>query len=310
MRTAGLLFIYMLGVLLGGALLAPPLYQLGHWLGGEVSALAGLAAQPFHRYLNRCLLLLALAGLWPLVRAIGLEGAAALGLGGAAQRWRRLGFGLMAGFGSLCLVVLALVVTGVRNWHGVPSAAGLLTLVGKAMLTAVVVAGMEEFLFRGVIFGALRKSVSLLAAIVVSSVIYSGLHFLARVEHPGAVGWHSGLVLLPRMLEGMLVPGNLWPGGVTLAVGGAALALAYQRTGSLWFSIGLHAGWVFWLKVFKSLTVPGAQPGGAWWGSEKLIDGGCALGVMVGLLVGVACWPWPAAASVTDDDHANRQPPA
>lgn len=308
MRTAGLLSIYFLGVLLGGALLAPMLYQLGQWLGGEAGRLPGLASQPFHRYLNRCLLILALAGLWPLIRAFGLGGAGALGLGGASERWRRLGFGLVTGFGSLCLVALALVATGVRDWHAAPTALGLLTLAGKAMLTAVVVALMEEFLFRGVIFGALRQSASLLAAIVTSSVIYSGLHFLARVEHPGAVEWHSGLALLPRMLEGMLAPENLWPAGLTLAVGGAALALAYHRTGSLWFSIGLHAGWVFWLKVFKSLTVPGTKPGGALWGSEKLIDGWFALGVMVALLIGVACWPWRVPKPSVGDEHANRQP--
>ncbi|MEY4200246.1 MAG: hypothetical protein RLZZ265_1986 [Verrucomicrobiota bacterium] len=310
MRTAGLLSIYFLGVLLGGALLAPMLFQLGRWLGGEVGLLSGLASQPFHRYLNRCLLILALAGLWPLIRACGLGGAAALGFGGATERWRRLGFGLVAGFGSLSLVALALVATGVRDWNATPTALGLLTLAGKAMLTAGVVALMEEFLFRGVIFGALRQSASLLAAIVTSAVIYSGLHFLARVEHPGAVAWYSGLMLLPRMLEGMLAPGNLWPAGLTLAVGGAALALAYQRTGSLWFSIGLHAGWVFWLKVFKSLTVPGLKPGGALWGSEKLIDGWFALGVMVALLVGVARWPWPVPKPSVRDEHASRQPPS
>lgn len=310
MRTAGLLSIYFFGVLLGGALLAPPLYQLAQWLGGEGGPFAGLATQPFHRYLNRCLLILALAGLWPLVRACGLGGSAALGFGGGAERWRRLGFGLAAGFGSLCLVALALVAMGVRGWNAAPTAAGLLTLAGKAMLTAVVVAVMEEFLFRGVIFGALRQSASLLAAIVTSAMVYSAVHFLARVEHPGAVQWHSGLALLPRMLAGMLAPGSLWPGGVTLAVGGAALALAYHRTGSLWFSIGLHAGWVFWLKVFKSLTVPGTQPGGALWGSEKLMDGWFASGVMMVLLVGVARWPWPAPEPITSDEHAKRQPPA
>ncbi len=307
-RAAGLLLLYLLGVLLGAALLAPPLHQLGQWAAVDAGLLPGLAKQPFHRYLNRCLLIAALVGLWPFIRAFRLNRTVALGWAWTPLAGRRLGLGLAVGFVSLSAVALGVVAVGVRSLNLPPSLPLLLALVGKAALTAIVVAVLEEVLFRGVIFGAMRQSWSLPVAIVSSGVIYAVLHFMARVEHPGPVVWHSGLSLLPRMMQGMIAPENLFPAGLTLTVGGAVLALAYARTGSLWFSIGLHAGWVFWLKVFKSLTGPGTHPGGAFWGTDKLLDGWLALLVMLGLLAGVACIRWQAQTPSTPDEPLNRPP--
>jgi CAAX protease family protein len=60
--------------------------------------------------------------------------------------------------------------------------------------------------------------------------------------------------------------------------------LAYQRSGNLYFSVGLHAGWIFWLKSYGFLTNPGVA-GNAWfWGSRKLIDGWLAFLVLSGTL--------------------------
>ena len=293
MRAAGILFAYFLGVLLAAALLAPWVFQLGQWASGEAAVLKSLSTQPFHRYLNRCLLLAALAGLWPLARAFQLTNARALGWAWQTGSRRMLGLGLAAGFGSLLGAALLMAVAGVRTFNFSHAPQVLLELAVNATLSAVAVALIEELFFRGVVFSALRQSLSVPAAIVASSVIYSALHFLARVEHTGPVGWASGLSLLPEMLAGIVAPENLAPAGLTLAVGGATLALAYQRTGSLWFSIGLHAGWVFWLKVFKTVTSPGPAAGGAFWGTEKLLDGWLALLVMAGLLVVVARLPQP-----------------
>lgn len=293
MRAAGILFAYFLAVLLSAALLAPWAFQIGQWASGEVAFLKSLGTQPFHRYLNRCLLLAALVGLWPLARAFQLTNAKSLGISWHADSSRMLGLGLAAGFGSLLAAALVMALAGVRTFNFSHAPHVLLELVFNATLSAVAVAVLEELFFRGVVFGALRQSLSVPAAIVASSVIYSALHFLARVEHTGPVGWSSGLSLLPAMLSGIVAPDNLAPAGLTLAVGGAALALAYQRTGSLWFAIGLHAGWVFWLKVFKTVTSTGATEGGAFWGTEKLLDGWLALLVMAVLLVGVARLPQP-----------------
>src|SRR5579862_2801435 len=68
MRPILSLLVYFVVVFLGGALLAPWLYWLAQWGGGQWHPLARLAANPFHRFVGRSLLGLAVVGLWPLLR--------------------------------------------------------------------------------------------------------------------------------------------------------------------------------------------------------------------------------------------------
>ena len=58
------------------------------------------------------------------------------------------------------------------------------------------------------------------------------------------------------------------------------LGLAYQRTGNLYFPIGLHAGWIFWLKIYGALTVAATRETDWFWGSGKMIDGWLAFFVL------------------------------
>lgn len=310
MRAAGILLAWFASVLLAAALLAPWAFHLGQWASGEVAALKALGTQPFHRYLNRCLLFAALAGLWPLARAFQLTNARALGMAWPAGSRRLLGLGLATGFGSLLGAALLMALAGVRSFNVSHAPRVLFELAVNATLSGLAVGVLEELFFRGVVFGALRRSLSVAVAVVGSSLIYSALHFLARVEHTGPVGWASGLALVPAMLAGIVAPASLAPAGLTLAVAGAVLALACQRTGSLWFAIGLHAGWVFWLKVFKTVTSPGTSAGGTFWGTDKLLDGWLALLVMAILLAGVAWSPWLGQAPAVPNEPGGSEPRA
>lgn len=298
-RAAGTLLCYLAGVFLLGALLAPWLFHLGQWAAGQFTPLQALGSQPFHRYVNRCLLVLAVLGLWPLLRVLNLGGRRALGLTSPLASRRELALGLALGFGSLLLAALAMAGAGARHFFFGHPPAVLLQLFVTATVAAVGVALLEEVIFRGVVFGALRRAWPPWAALGASAAFYSAVHFLARVEHTGPVGWDAGLALLPRMMRGIAAPENLLP-ALTLAVAGVALGLACLRTGSLWFAIGLHAGWVFWLKVFKTVTTAGT-PAGAFWGTEKLLDGWLACLVMAGVLAVVARLPQAPPPTCPDE---------
>ncbi len=147
------------------------------------------------------------------------------------------------------------------------------------------VAVLEEVLFRGAIFGGLKKIFHWVFALVVSSMIYAIVHFMRSADLPGPVTWLSGLRLLPLMLGGFADLHALVPGFFNLTLAGALLALAYQRTVNLYFSIGLHGGWIFWLKSFAAFTQPVAGAGTWWWGTGKLIDGWFALLVLAGAML-------------------------
>jgi membrane protease YdiL (CAAX protease family) len=130
------------------------------------------------------------------------------------------------------------------------------------------------------VFGGLRRMFYWPLALVLSSRIYALVHFLQRADVAGAVVWYSGLELLPRMLAGFTDFHALVPGFFSLTLAGALLGLAYQRTGNLYFSIGLHAGWIFWLKLFGAFTSDVPQAATWFWGTGKMIDGWLAFLVL------------------------------
>jgi len=258
-----------------------------------------LAASPFHRFVNRSLLGLALFGLWPLLRGLGARSWGDLGLVNPVRQAKNIGGGFALGFGSLAIVALTALGTGARvltqnQTHITRSLLG-------AALTAVAVAVLEEILFRGALFGTLRKVINWSWALLISSMIYALVHFMESSRLTGPVLWHSGFDLLPRMLRGLGNWQELVPGFFNLTLAGALLALAYQRTGNLYFSIGLHAGWIFWLKSYGVFTreVPGAN---AWvWGGAKLIDGWMALLVLSSTLLVFLCLPFQSKSTASSD---------
>ena len=143
------------------------------------------------------------------------------------------------------------------------------------------VAVLEEMLFRWALYGALRKVYARGFAMGVSSGIYALVHFFSRPEAVLPITWWSGLALLPRMLRGFGEWHELIPGFLNLLVVGWILVLAYERTGRLWLSIGLHGE--FWiLGEDVCLLDEERERGMGWfWGGEKVIDGWAALVVLI-----------------------------
>jgi membrane protease YdiL (CAAX protease family) len=287
MRPVRSLLTYTGVVFLGGALLAPWLFWGVQSLATQLPEFQELANHPFHGYVNRSLLGLALLGLRPLLRSIGVTACQDVGLVKPAGQGRKLACGFTLGFASLAGVALIVLTAGARGVNTGVSTGRLVEKVSGTLLTAVVVSVLEEILFRGAIFGALRKTFRWPTAVVISSAVYAVVHFFGRPPSPAEIQWTSGLVLLPTMLSGFVEVEQVVPGFLNLTLAGALLALAYQHTGNLYFSIGLHAGWIFWLKSYGSLTRDTANADAWFWGTSKLIDGWLALIVLalVGLLL-------------------------
>lgn len=210
---------------------------------------------------------------------------------------RNLAAGFAVGFGSLAGAAGLAIVCGGRALNLSHSGLELVGILLGGTVSAVVVAVLEELIFRGALFGILRKAWKWPAALAVSSAIYAAVHFLQRAAAPPSVDWLSGIRLLPEMFR--LPPGGLGlvPAFFTLFLAGAILALAYQRTGTLYMSIGLHAGWIFWLTVYRFLTVESPGAARRIWGSEKLIDGWLAFCVLAVVLAGLWRAGCPAAGA-------------
>jgi membrane protease YdiL (CAAX protease family) len=281
MRPLGALAIYITLVFIFGALMAPWMYWLVQFFFAH--SFPDITNAPFHRYVNRSLLLFALIGLWPLLRSLGATSARDVGLITPVGQWKNLGLGVLLGLLSLAIVAGLALGLGARELN--PKFA--VEKVLEALLGATAVAVLEEILFRGAFFGSLRKAFHWTIALVVSSMIYAIVHYLESAKEVGPITWLSGLELLPGMLRNFTNWQAVIPGFFNLTLAGMLLGLAYQRTGNLYLSIGLHAGWIFWIRCYGMATKPLPDTNEWLWGSGKLavVNGWVTLPVLVVVVV-------------------------
>ena len=280
MRPLIALGVYLIVVFVGAALLAPSVYHGMQLAAAHFPFGQRLAHQPFHRYVTRCMLIIALGGIWPLVRFLRLSSLAQIGFAKSDHRRRNLLKGLALGFTSLAVAAALPLAFGARHLQSGHSGSEILRHLANAGGAAVAVGCLEELLFRGIIFGALRESLNWKGAAIISSALYAIVHFFQRATASEPIAWNSGFVVLNRMLAGFADGWQLWPGFVNLFLAGLILAFVYEKTGSLYYSIGLHGGWIFWLKSYGFLTTESDGASVSFWGSSKLIDGWMALLVL------------------------------
>lgn len=291
MRQLAAFLIYLLVVFIGGPLVAPWIYWGAQHF---ADAWPWLAEQPFRRYVNRCLLVAALGGMYPLIRAFGASSVAELGLVKPTGQWRKLFGGFALGFISLAIIVGLTVLAGKRVFAYDLNTARFIKIMLEAALAGIAVGIIEELLFRGAIFGAFRKVMHWTLAALISSSIYAILHFMKSVDEMAADHWYSGLVVLGYMFSGFANVQEIVPGFFNLTLAGALLALAYQKSGNLYFSIGLHAGWIFWRRANGALTdiprIDGVEDPAAYeqlwfYGTKTITDGWLAAIVLIAAMV-------------------------
>ena len=287
MQPLRVTLIFIGTIFLGGALVSPWVYKLAQVAAQEFPALASLGRQPFPRYVNRSLLILTVVGLWPFLRQTGVRSWRDLGLGTADRRWQQARWGLLVGFGSLALAAGLTMLAGARSFNVEHGTFQLLRHVGSVATTALGVACIEEIIFRGALLSALQKSVSPVASLLTSSLIYAAAHFLKRAGEVESVQWDSGFVVLLDMARGFGRVEMFVPEFVNLTIAGLLLGRVFQRTGALYASIGLHAGWIFWLKTFGYITIERSAGAPWFWGSARLMDGWLALVVLLGSCVSI-----------------------
>lgn len=251
MKEVTRIIAYFAGVVLLGAVLAPPLFWAGNALASR-GLLPFLGEVPFQRYFNRAILVAAVVLLWPAVRSLRIGGWRDFGLQPDA-RWRAhalvgfaIGAALVAGMAMLYVPLGFYRWKGDLPWEKLPSVA----------LSALVVAVIEECLFRGAIFGLFRRSLRPFAALFWVTTVFAILHFLKPDEdfEIAQVGWLSGFTLLPHSFHQFAEPMTLLAGFTTLFTLGWVLGCATLRTRSLWMAIGLHAGVVFVKMGFSKFT--------------------------------------------------------
>jgi membrane protease YdiL (CAAX protease family) len=170
---------------------------------------------------------------------------------------RQLAQGFILGLITLLPVFITLYVLGVnRIDHAHPWTAGL---AAKKMmisfLLALLIAVVEESVFRGMLLAGLKKNMPTVAAVLISSAYFAALHFLdSKTAIPEQeFNVFSGFILLGEAFANVLNPHNLPAFFSLLAVGTFLAVIRTQVNESLGLCIGCHAGWVWQIKMSGSL---------------------------------------------------------
>lgn len=249
MKDAARLLAYLIGTVLLGCLLAPPLF----WLGQAAAAhgvLPRLASFEFESFFHRALLVSGLILLWPLVKCGGIH-VDELGIARRGDTTLQLIAGFLIASVPLLLCGATLVILkfySVRLALSLPS-------VGAVLGATIFVPLIEEVFFRGLILGLLLRSTPPLVANFISSAVFALLHFLKGDDQPVQdISWCSGFVSLAHSFGQFSQPMLIVGAFATLFLIGWILADARLRTKTLWLSIGLHAGWIFGNGIFNRLA--------------------------------------------------------
>ncbi|HYO98718.1 MAG TPA: type II CAAX endopeptidase family protein [Pyrinomonadaceae bacterium] len=170
--------------------------------------------------------------------------------------------------GVLSLMVAALIATALGGFRfslasSISNVAFVKTFFGSALIF-VIAAAAEEMLFRGYPLQTMMRALPFLLAVIPSSVLFAYVH----LDNPNVA---VGFTFINTTLAGF------W------------LAVAYLRTRSLWFPLGLHWAWNWAMGALLGLPVSGitsltraplfraADTGPAWLtGGAYGIEGGAA----------------------------------
>lgn len=243
-------------VLLLAAIFSPPVFFAARqWIEAAPDGLVAevLGHRAFPAYFNRVGLAAALIGLWPLFTMMRMTRPEVLGENAGHDRLSHFTMGFL--LASILLLVMGAVFVQLDAYRMKPEPRWLDLM--DPMVSALAVSFIEEFLFRGAILGILCRSLGLRSGLWWTTMIFALVHFLKppadeAVAHAD-VTWTTGFWVLSQLFRGFADVEHVLEEFMTLAAVGFVLGLMRLRTGALWASIGLHAGWVFGLKYFGGL---------------------------------------------------------
>lgn len=242
----------------------------------------------FERIFNRLIMIFSLLAVALFVR-VRRETFRGLGLARVEGSGRGFLWGFLWGLMILSMVVILRLVNGHAVWVpkelGVP---GWLAASAEVMVSALVIGFIEEIFFRGFLYQTLRDRFrwGLAGALAGTNIFYSLLHFISDKKPfiADPPGWQDSVKLLAAPFASLSSWESIWPGAVGLLLFGLILNGLYIKSGSLYPSIGFHAGCVFFTKM-DGLMIDYQNYDTLFWGTSKAYDG--ILGWMLLVVVGI-----------------------
>ena len=289
LKTHNRLLIFLLLALGLACVAAPWMALVADWV---AASWPGVLSQrvPFARVFNRAFMFASVI-LFVFLRRhlIPTEIKALLAVPVAPARRNFLaGFGLA--LGSVVLLLAAMTVADVYTPFFRLSLERSLGRLASALAGGLFAGFLEEVFFRGMLFLSILRSSGGVKAYLLANLFYAALHFVKPSEQYflDRLDVLAGFRHLLTTFKPFLDPLELLPGLIGLFLIGVVLSYALARTGNLYLSIGLHAGWIV---AIRSIRIVGdfvrQDLGWAFGSSDPKIVSGVATWIGV-LLVALA----------------------
>jgi hypothetical protein len=252
LKTHQYLLIFLLVILALTCLISPWMALGADWFAERWPEVMSERV-PFSRIFNRAFMI---AGIIVFIfgrRVIFPAQLKALLPVSSARGWRNLLTGWTLGVISIAFLVTVMSVADIFTPFFRLTWDESLSRMTSAFFAGIFTGFFEEVFFRGILFFGLRRQGWTLGAYVLANLFYSLVHFVKPGENYFLEGVDpfAGFRHLLTTFEPFLTPVPLVPGILGLLLIGVVLSYALERTGNLSLSIGLHAGWVFSLKVIR-----------------------------------------------------------
>jgi membrane protease YdiL (CAAX protease family) len=241
---------------------------------------------PFPRIFDRVTMVALFAAIVLVARRVQLLALLRRGFANPAANLGRALRGLCVALAIIAIFIALGILMGAAGHARIAHAARLLP---KYALSAVVIAILEEGFFRAFLFGGMRDEFGTTGALVASSAIYAMAHLVRAPAHFYVTALQPGLGLrtLGMSLAQFSQPSSALPTLLGLFLLGIVLAQAFLVTGTVYFSAGLHAGFVIGAKLWPKLIPERADLPGwlAGWGHIPLISGAGGWVAAVAILI-------------------------
>ena len=242
MKQIAIITGYFITICIVGCLLAYPLYLV--------------TGANFERIVSRTILILAVLLFYPACKCLNVGNMTSLGwvktnaVKALTQSWA-------LGFIMLLPISLVYFGCGYRVLEPTPiTLTLLLSAFLSAALSGILIGLIEESVFRGLLQSQLSQSMNTITVIIIVSVIYSSVHFLQAPEHLSdqPIKWYSGFTMLSAAFANFKFIDTFIDAWIALFLAGIFLSLIRSQTKNLLWCIGIHAGWVTHIKLFKEFT--------------------------------------------------------
>jgi membrane protease YdiL (CAAX protease family) len=284
--------VFFAVILLGAIVLGPLIYF----------AMQAIWPIPFHRAMDRALLISALAALglfWSQIEFRTLwpwNGDA----------WKQVLLGLAIAFVSIqAMIGVDLAAVG---FHGSQLSAGRVwARVLMALVAAMIAAPAEETVFRGFLQREFTRGLGWRGGWILAALVYTVAHFLkipVELDKATVHLWSGAPALAAAFAQlghDLGSPENAAK-AMNLLLVGLILGGVFLRAGSLWLNAGLHGGWIFGLLLFTGLTRPDEPPRVAWLGGNILSS---LVTTMVLIVLGLWLWRYYRHPSVQPETGAS-----